>query len=419
MKKVVLCALVFVLVTAGVWAGGQQDSVEAEPETVTLRIWEHSPQFEAPLKAVVNGFMEKNPNIKVQYEIKTPDNYLSLLTTSIQAGEAPDLFWHHGNLNTDMVNLYKQDALMDLSNHLSGDVKNYSEMSLSVVKHDGKLLQTPGASIDTRAVFYNKGLFEEKGWAVPKNFGEFEALLPKIKQAGYIPISLGGRFSWNILFLFEPILAAMHPDWIQEAKEGEARIDDPRVIDAMNKMLEWGEKGYYGDMYLGVDEAGQYLAFAKEEAAMTVAGSWTADTLSKNNPSMNIGAFQMPTADGRKPIVLTYAPGFSVYKETEHPDAAVKLAKYLVTKEAQRMWIKELGAISGLDGVESGSRLANEIADANLECESFYNILVMYGAEGKSPTKVWEEDNTLLLSGEIQPEEFVETLDSMMDYPGL
>jgi hypothetical protein len=72
-----------------------------------------------------------------------------------------------------------------------------------------------------------------------------------------------------------------------------------------------------------------------------------------------------------------------------------------------------------LEGVESGSQLANEIADANLELESFYNILVLYGAAGKSPTKVWEEDNPKLFTKTVVPRNFVKTLDSMMDYPGL
>jgi len=416
MKKALTACLLLMLIPAIGFAAGQEEQAETEDQVV-LSIWEHTPQFEEPLKNTLERFMELNPDIRVEYEIKTPDNYLSLLTTAIQAGEAPDLFWHHGTATSDMENLARQGALMDLTGKV--DVSDYSEMSLEKVTYEGKLYQTPAATIDTRACFYNKGMFEEEGWEEPKNFSEFEALLAEIKDAGYNPLSLAGRDNWNILFLFEPILAAMHPDWIQEAAEGSARIDDPRVIDAMEKMIEWGEKGYYGQNFLGVNEAGQYLSFSKEQAAMTVAGSWTTDTLTKNNPAMDIGAFQIPTADGRKPIVLTYAAGFSVYSKTEHPEEAIRLAQYLTTKESQQIWVDGLGAIAGLEGIESGSELANEIADANLELESFYNIMVLYHADGEAPTKVWEEDNPKLLSGSLDPEEFVKTLDSMMDYPNL
>ena len=97
----------------------------------------------------------------------------------------------------------------------------------------------------------------------------------------------------------------------------------------------------------------------------------------------------------------------------------MKLANYLTSIESQQIWVDGLGAIAGLAGVNSGSDLANEIADANLELESFYNIMVLYHAEGESPTKVWEEDNPKLFTGMVVPETFVKTLDSMMDYPGL
>ena len=416
MKRVLIPIIMCLVVMMPVFSMAQSEQAATEDQVV-LTIWEHTPQFELPLRNTLERFMELNPDIKVEYEIKTPDNYLSLLTTAIQAGEAPDLFWHHGTATNDMVNLTKQGALMDLTPYL--DVSGYSEMSRDKVTYEGRLYQTPAATIDTRAAFYNKGLFKEKGWSVPKTFSEFEVLLETIKKAGYIPLSLAGRDNWNILFLFEPILAAMHPDWIQEATKGNARLNDPRVIDAMNKMIEWGKKGYYGEYFLGVDEAGQYLSFSKGQAAMTVAGSWTTTTLTNNNPSMDIGAFQIPTRDGRKPIVLTYAAGFSVYSKTRHPEEAKRLAQYLCSLESQQIWVDGLGAIAGLQGVESGSALANEIADANLELESFYNIMVLYHAADKAPTKIWEEDNPKLFTGTVNPVDFTNTLDSLMDYPGL
>ncbi len=417
MKKLFLGILSLAVLVLPAFAKGASDETQSPKAQTVLTIWEHTPQFELPLKNTIARFMELNPGIKVEYEIKTPENYLSLLTTAIQAGAAPDLFWQHGTATSDMENFYKQGALMDLSSYL--DVSGYSEMSLAKVTYEGKIYQTPAATIDTRACFYDKDLFAKNGWAVPKTFAEFEALLPVIKAKGLIPISLAGRDNWNTLFLFEPVLAATHPDWIQEAAVGKAKIDDPRVVDAMQKVIDWGKKGYFGENFLGVNDAGQLLSFSMGEAAMTVAGSWSADTLKKNNPDMKIGAFQIPTSDGRSPIVLTYAAGFSVYSKTPNKDAAIKLAQYLTSKESQQIWVDGLGAIAGLKGIKSGSELADEIASANLELESFYNILVLYKAKDKSPTSVWEEDNIDLFAGRIDPSVFVKTLDALMAYPAM
>ncbi len=417
MKKIISCVLLLSILVIPVFSKGTSETAPASKGKTVITIWEHTPQFELPLKNTVARFMELNPDIKVEYEIKTPENYLSLLTTAIQAGAAPDLFWHHGTATSDMENFYKQGALMELTPYL--DVAGYSEMSMAKVKYDGKIYQTPAATIDTRACFYDKELFAKNGWSVPKTFDEFEKLLPVIQAKGLIPISLAGRDNWNTLFLFEPVLAAMHPDWIQEAAVGKAKIDDERVIDAMQKVIDWGKKGYFGQNFLGVNDAGQLLSFSMGEAAMTVAGSWSSDTLKKNNPEMKIGAFQIPTKDGKSPIVLTYAAGFSVYSKTANKDAAIKLAQYLTGKESQQIWVNGLGAIAGLKGIKSGSALADEIANANLELESFYNILVLYKAKDKSPTSVWEEQNINLFAGRIDPKEFVKTLDALMAYPGL
>lgn len=408
------CFLIFgLLAVAGmVFASGGQESTGGD-EVTTLLVWEHTPQFEAPLAATLDNFMDQNPDIRVEYEIKTPDQYYSLLSTSVQAGEAPDLFWTNGTATTDLPNLVRQGAVMDLTDHL--DLSAYPQLAIDMTTVDDRVWLTPGATIGTRAVYYNKDMFDEFGLSVPETFGEFEALLADLNERDVIPVALGGRFTWSILFHFEPILAAMAPDWIAEASNGEAPVTDQRVVDAMEKMLEWGEMGYYGDGYLGMDEGGQLLAFSRGDAAMTITGSWNATTLQQNNPDMNIGAFQIPTDDGREPMVVTYATGFSVYSETEHPDAAVRLAQYLTSVESQQIWVDELGDVPGLPGVTSDDRLVSEIVDNDFQVNSFYTILGDYAASGGTPTRIWEEDNVRVFSGNITPQEFLQSLASEME----
>ena len=68
-----------------------------------LLIWEHGYSFEPAVKAIIKGFTAKYPNVGVNYEIKDGDQYYSLLSTAIQSGEAPDLFWTNGTANTNMA----------------------------------------------------------------------------------------------------------------------------------------------------------------------------------------------------------------------------------------------------------------------------------------------------------------------------
>lgn len=408
-KKILITVLIMA-VSFSVFAGAAQEAGAAEP--VTLTVWEHTLQFEAPLKTTLENFMQKNPDIKVEYEIKTPDQYYALLSTTIQAGEAPDLFWTNGTATTDLANMVKQGAVMDLTGKI--DVTPYSDMAMKMTIVDGKQYLTPGATIGTRAVYYNKDIFAKYGLEEPKDFADFERILGVLKANDEIPLSFGGMFSWSILFHFEPILAAMAPDWLAEATAGKARVNDPRVKAAFNKMLEWGELGYYGLGYLGVDEGGQLLAFSKGDAAMTITGSWNANTFTKNNPDLNVGAFQIPTEDGRRPLVVTYATGFCVYDKTEYPEEALRLANYLASKESQQIWVDQLKDVPGIDGVTTDDPLVSEIVENDIQVNSFYTILGEFAKEGALPTQLWEQDNVKLLSGMYTTDEFVAMLDAQM-----
>lgn len=387
-------------------------ATQAPVEKAKLLVWEHTPQFEEPLKQVIAAFMSKYPDITVDYEIKTADQYYNLLATTIQAGEAPDLFWTNGTATSNYGSYAKQGVLMDITDKV--DLSFYPAAALKLVDIDGHYYSTPGATADTRAVYYNKDIFTELGLSVPKTFDEFEQSLQVIKDAGYVPLALGGSFFWSTLFTFEPILAAMAPDWLDAAAKNEARVNDARVADVFKKMIEWGEKGYFGPGYLGVDEGGQLLAFSKGEAAMTITGSWNVSTFASNNPELNYGAFQLPRNDGLRPMIVTYACGFAVSANTEYPEAAIQFAQFVSSLEGQSIWVKALNGVPGLPGIVSDDPVIAEMTQNDVQVESFYTILGDFAKEGGNPRQILEEDATKVLSGSLTPDEFLASIDAMM-----
>jgi raffinose/stachyose/melibiose transport system substrate-binding protein len=390
------------------------DAQSSQPsaEKAKLLVWEHTPQFEEPLKQVIEAFEAQNSDIDVEYEIKTADQYYNLLATTIQAGEAPDLFWTNGTATSNYGDYASQGVLMDLTDKV--DYSIFPEAAMKLVDIDGHYYSTPGATVDTRAVYYNKDIFDELGLSVPKTFDEFEANMQTILDAGYVPLALGGSFFWSTLFTFEPILAAMEPDWLQAAAKNEARVNDPRVAEVWEKMIEWGNKGYFGAGYLGVDEGGQLLAFSKGEAAMTITGSWNVSTFASNNPDLNYGAFQLPTKDGIRPMIVTYACGMAVSANTEYPEAAVKFAQFLASVEGQTIWVKALNVVPGLPEVVSEDPVIAEMTQRDIQVESFYSILGDFASEDGNPGQIMEEDATKVLSGSLTPEEFLNSLDALM-----
>ena len=211
-----------------------------------LVVWEHEASFEDALKAVIEGFQEKYPSVEVEYSVKTSDQYYNLLQTAMQANECPDLFWTNGQATTNFQAYVDQGLMMDLTDKVDFSLYDGTPALKIVTGNDGKIYSTPTAETGGRAVFYNKEIFESKGLKIPKTLSEFEKLLDDISKTEYTPVSIGATDPWNILFIWEPILAATHLDWIQEyEKTGYAAVNDPRVVDAYNKMIEWGNKGYF------------------------------------------------------------------------------------------------------------------------------------------------------------------------------
>lgn len=377
-----------------------------------LVIWEHANTFEEPLLKIIDNFKEVQPAVIVEHEIKSGDNYYNLLTTSVQAGEAPDLFWTNGTATSEMTNFINQDVIYDLSDIV--DTSDLEPESLEIATVDGKLYSVPWMTFDTRACYYNKDIFTELGLEVPKTFDEFETLLATLKDNGKIPISLGGQNSWSILFFFEPLMAAMEPEYTMEIDGYKAKSGDPRVGNVLNKALEWAELGYYGEGYLGVDGDGQSLSFTKGNAAMIVSGSWDIPSFAQNNPDLNFGAFQIPSKDGTTGMVGTYSNGFSVYKKTQSPEAAFAFVNYCASLEAQTIWVQTLEAVSGSPKIESSSPVAAEIADCQNRYKSWQANLSKYNIEGQDASSIWNEDSTKVFSKAITVEQFLENINNAM-----
>lgn len=416
MKKKVLSMLL-----VGAMAASMCSSVAVQAEEAaiggTLVIWEHTDQFTEPLKAVVEGFNELYPDVEVQMEIKTSDQYYNLLQTAMQAGETPDVFWTNGNPTTHYGSYVNAGYLMELTDKVDFSLFDGTTAMNIVTLEDGKVYSTPTAETGGRAVFYNKDIFAELGLEVPTTFEEFEALLAKIAETDYVPISFCATDPWTVLFQFEPVLNAMHVDWVKEYEEtGTVKVNDERVVDAFNKMLEWAEKGYYGNGYLGVDGSGAILAFSKGEAAMTIDGTWNIATINQNNPDLNYGAFQIPTPEGDQPMVGTNSCGYAVSADTENPDAALAFVNYFASVEGQTRWINTLASIPCTSAIVSDDGVVNEVASFDYLTESYYNILG-YLADPEAEdtaTGVWEADQCAVFAGGIDVQTFVDDLQSLL-----
>ena len=105
--------------------------------------------------------------------------------------------------------------------------------------------------------------------------------------------------------------------------------------------------------------------------------------------------------------------GFSVSSDTQNEEAALAFVNYFASLEGQTAWIKALDSIPCTTKIVSDNEVINEIAQYDVQTESYYSILGYLEADGESPRNVWEEDQTKVFSGGLTPQEFTDSLEAL------
>lgn len=412
MKKVMAlsCAAAMILSAVPVFAA-ETDVNEEISGSIT--VWEHEYSFEEALKAVIEGFQEKYPNVEVDYEIKASD-YQQVLATALQSGEGPDLFWTNGTATDIMPGYVKNGMVADISDSVDFSLMTDDAMKLSTV--DDKQYSVPWLTMDTRACFYNKDIFEENGWEVPGTFSEFEELLAKIKEAGITPISQCYG-DWSLLFIWEPVMSAYDPEYTRGLDDYTSKADGPGASGSLQKLVDWADAGYFGENWLGVISSDdEVLGFTTGNSAMMIGGTWNISTIDQNNPDLNYGAFAIPAEDGTAGLVGTAANGFSINANTKNMEAAEAFASYCASKEGQTAWVQTIGGVSASPEIESAHPVAQEISvsgDGNI-FRSWQNVLTTYATTDTADT-VWSEDILKVMSKEITVDDMMADVAAIME----
>ena len=376
-----------------------------------LTVWEHSITFEMPMEMLVSGFEEKYPNVDVEWEIWDMENYYDLVSLGIQAGSGPDLFYTDGIARTKMREYTDQGTILNLTDLV--DFSNFDEADLWREEIDGKCYGVPWLTFDSRIVYYNVEMFQENNWKIPETFAEFEELLGKIKDTGITPISLTPYDSYSLLFLMEPILTALHPEYAENITEDDTDLLAEPVKEAIQKMLDWAAEGYFGDWTEVLNGGDQGLNFMSGNAAMNICGSWDATNMQANNPDLEIDAFILPSNDGSKGLMGSIASGFSLNAETENRDAAIAFLNYCASLDGQSRWIRAHGGISADESIEASTEIAKKIQE-QAENNLFTSWEMVMASRSSAAVDIWEKGFVELFLGKITLENLCERLASVI-----
>ena len=399
---------------------GNENPVEQQEEIV-LEYWSSWSETENQalvLKAAAESFMEKHPNIKINFTFNGRDNR-KLVVSAIEAGTQIDLM----DANIDNVVKLWGENIKDVSEYMDKvyDTTNGKPYSESVIPSmaqlasdlfDGKTMCVPYIP-QAYMIFCNKNIFEECGITeYPQTWEEFLDACAKIKAAGYIPITTDSAYgsSWMGYYLSRLI----GNDRVAEiVKDSEAFKSEPGVLEAAKAIEELATLGYF-DPNIGsnVYPAAQQDMVISEQIAMYINGTWLPNEVAATtSDTYNWGAFAFPSVPNG--VEGTEAGCYSSYAIAINKDcddattaAAFEFIVYITTGEFDQAFCDQAQAIPmGIDA-EWPSNLADAQAVMNAYTKRYPSqTALITNSDSKT---IIAEACVKLMAGVIDAEEFVE-----------
>ncbi len=360
MKTKFLVAMILVVLFVGILT-------PASAQKVKLVVWGRDLTDDDPahayIRAVVNGFIEKNPDIDLEY-VALGDPGLMDKTKVVMASNTglPDIFQSWGG--SVMGGYADAGRLLDLTEELA-DIPT-SAAARQAMTWKGK---TYGVApfFAIAGIFVNEDLFRAYGLEVPTTIAELERVADALLAKGIQPLACGARDKWPPLALYMYLTNRYGGvDAFQNAQGRRGRFDSESFVKAAEKYQEWVKKGYFGDKPLSEAYGDAQQLMATGKAGMHITGSWMCAQYSDPEfTDQTMGFYAFPILEGgmgkATDVMGQTDIGFAATHVAKgKKDAVVRFMKYAMDPEPCSA---EPGRICSVPGVKSPSRL-NAMASA-------------------------------------------------------
>lgn len=352
-------------------------------ETVKIRMMAYN--AEATRATYLQYLKEKLPDIEVEFEFVSTDNFDSVLNAQLQAGEGPDIIEVGGQTKL----LAKAGYLLDLNDQEF--ISKYTDSGLQAYTVDGGVYAEPLQSW-FEGIFYNKKIFRENGIEVPKTWDEFIGIHKTLEEKGIKAQAMGAQS-------YEPMMkqsiGLVNNMFYSDSKnlafdetfnEGEGKLEEA-WLPAVEEWYKIIEEGCLNAEMLGLSYDQALDEFATEKAAMWECGPWAVETILSKNPDIEFGMFPIPGTDANEAGWLVGGPGsaWAVNAKSENVEAALRILEVTSTEEAQQALAKDNAGSSFVEGVEI------DLGDIYTDCDEAFKAGHVYAPW----TAVWTNGNAV------------------------
>jgi len=391
LKNLCVCVLVGLIVTLPIVAAGQNH--------VRMAITDSG--YKRGFEIVGKKYQEIHPDVTVTVQIIPGDGYATWIRAAIAGGEqtAPDIF------NINMTHGYfEAGKAISLKPYLLGAnpytgkpwIESFHREYIQMLRVGGDYPQAPLNFVEI-GFFYNKDIFSKLGVKPPETWAEYMQVCRKIRDAGYIPVSIGGDLDsywqgtvgWVVrvlcdAYFFEtvPLVMARPGDFdydpetdgkyrldpndpycdllvniprertLQAILDGDISFDGPQMREIYTRIRQFSQ--FWQKGYNGANATMAYQLFFTRKAAMTLSASPTVMSLEYDMKDLppadrfDWGIFRIPSISD-SPLVRIKTRGaggpLPVYgvirKNKEQHDIAADFLMFLMRPESCRIVMEE------------------------------------------------------------------------------
>lgn len=260
-------------------------------------------------KTLTEEYKKDHPDFDLEINVVPTTDDVILVNAA--SGDLPDIMLC--GYGDTIRTLAAQGMLVDFA-ELFTEIGVYDTVDANVWE---KYSQTYGGpvwalpnSFNVEGFWYNQEMFAEVGVEVPTTMSEFEAVCEKFLAAGIQPVSLAGLDYPPTRWFQNLVQRQMGGEYADKVDAGEVSYTEEACVNALAKLVEWNDKGYFGPGITTVDKNTMLNVFMEGRAAMTYYSTNGTSIFSNGDIQFTMGFFPWFEWEGgvgkRTEMITTY-----------------------------------------------------------------------------------------------------------------
>jgi len=312
--------------------GGDADGAS----TLDLLVPSYSDATKGLWEDVIAGFEEENPDITVNLEVQSWDNLEKVVSTKIQAGEAPDIY--NGGPFAGFVG---DELLYPVEDVVSEETySDFQDAFLANAEVDGTAYALPLIA-SARALFVNNALLSQAGVEAPTTWDELLDAATKVS-------ALGGGVAGYGMPLGSEEAQAEAAVWLwggggSFGDASEITIDTPENLAGAEQIKKMIDAGATQADPGSTQRSPLMDIFIQGKIGMQVGLPPTVGQIEEGNPELDYSIVPIPTEDG-SPFTLGVMDQLMAFEnDGDKQEAITKFFDYYYSADVYVPWVQAEG----------------------------------------------------------------------------